>query len=397
MCALFTPQTSKHFTEYVDPQSRMVSYVLTTPAAPVQQNFYFVNACCEPSRRYLWFYCAYPPAPGHCVGVLDFETDEIHVFPETSTESIASCLVDDRTGNLYWGSSLGLFMRTPNPADAPVRIAKLPEAAAARLGRSMGTHLTFSPDRRELAVDIQTPNGTYGSFIGTVRLDDGVFTQWYRTEDGVPYNHAQFCPTDADTIMVAHEGSVNIAAGRRMSPALTPEGIYPRIQLIHRDGSREMRRPLNNYATHEWWAADGKSIYYCSKNHIAQDRLGDHEAESVCYIPIEGGNGTWHAHCTRDERFFTVDGSWPSMGLSWWRGCESTVRFYNRDTGRLCTILTRNPVANGWTPQDPCPYHIDPHPRFIWDDQWISFTSTVSGRVSITLSPTDQLKDATFA
>ena len=50
-----------------------------------------------------------------------------------------------------------------------------------------------------------------------------------------------------------------------------------------------MRRPLNNYATHEWWAADGRSIYYCSKNHIVRDRLGNHEPEVVCHIPIEGG------------------------------------------------------------------------------------------------------------
>ena len=394
---MFTPQTSRHFTRRIDPETGMSYYVLSTRVAPVQQNFYFVNAACEPSRRYLWFYCAFPPAPVRCAGVVDLMADEVRLFPDTSTESVESCMVDERSGNLYWGSSRGIFMRTPHPQDRAIRIAAMPAEAASKLGCSMGTHLTFSPDRRELGVDIQTPNGTYGSFIGTVDIASGSFTQWYRSEDGVPYNHAQFCPTDSDLIMVAHEGSINIALGRRTSPALTPEGIYPRLQLIRRDGSREMRRPLNNYATHEWWAADGRSIYYCSKNHIVRDRLGSHEAECVCHIPIEGGNGTWHAHCTRDEQYFVVDGSLPSMGLSWWRGCASTVRFWNDRTHRLCTLVSRNPVAENWTPQDPCPYHIDPHPRFVWDDEWICFTTTVAGRVDIALAPVDQLIAATEA
>ena len=392
---MFTPLTSRHFTTHVDPVTRMTFYVLSTRPAGVQQNFYFVNSPCEPSRRYLWFYCAFPPAPGRCAGVLDFASDEVRVFPDTFTQSVESCMVDEETGGLYWGNSRGIWYRTPHPQDRARLVAPMPQEASVHLGSSMATHLTFSPDRRELAVDIQTPNGTYGSFIGTVSLETGCFTQWYRTDNGVPYNHAQFCPSDRDLIMVAHEGSINISLGKRMSPSLTPDGIYPRLQLIRRDGSREMRKPLNNYATHEWWAADGKSIYYCSKNHIVRDRLGSHEPEAVCHIPIEGGNGTWHAHCTRDEQYFIVDGSRPSMGLSWWRGCESTVRFWNDRTKKLCELVHSNPVVENWTPDNPCPYHIDPHPRFVWDDQWVSFTTTVSGRVDIALAPVDQLLDAT--
>lgn len=392
---MYTPSTSRNFTKRQDPQTGMIYYVLSTRVAPVQENFYFVNSPCEPSRRYLWFYCAFPPAPMRCAGVLDFETDEVRYFPDTFTESIGSCMVDEVTGNLYWGNSRGIYMRTPHAQDKPVRIAAMPAEAAAHLGRTMGTHLTLSPDRKEFAVDIQTPNGTYGAYIGTVEIATGKFTQWYRTENGVPYNHAQFCPTDGDLIMTAHEGSINIALGKRMSPALTPEGIYPRLQLIRRDGTREMRKPLNNYATHEWWSADGKTIYYCSKHHIARDRLGKNEPESVCYIPIEDGNGTWHAHCTRDEQYFIVDGSLPSMGLSWWRGCVSTVRFWNDKTKKLCTLVSSNPIVENWTPQDPSPYHIDPHPRFVWDDQWVTFTATVAGRVDFAMAPVDQLIRAT--
>ena len=392
---MYTPMDSRHFTKRIDPETHMTYYVLSTRVAPVQQNFYFVNSVAEASRRYLWFYCAFPPAPVRCAGVVDFASDEVRIFPDTCTEAVESCLVDDLTGNLYWASSRGIFMRTPHPQDRALRIARMPEKAALHLGRNMATHLTFSPDRRELAVDIQTPNGVYGSYIGTVDAATGAFSEWYHSENGVPYNHAQFCPSDPDCIMVAHEGSINVAEGRRMSPALTPEGIYPRLQLIRRDGSREMRAPLNNYATHEWWAADGRAVYYCSKGHIVRDRLGSHAPESVCHIPIEGGNGTWHAHCSRDEGYFIVDGSLPSMGLSWWRGCVSVVRFWNDRTKKLCGLVSRNPIVENWTPEDPCPYHIDPHPRFIWDDDWVSFTATTAGRVDLALAPVQQLIEAT--
>lgn len=53
------------------------------------------------------------------------------------------------------------------------------------------------------------------------------------------------------------------------------------------------------------------------------------------------------------------------------------------ETGKLFKFLTKNPVVEWRTPEDPCPYHIDPHPRFDRNDTLISFTTTVMGRVDI--------------
>jgi len=388
---MYTPETSRHFTKRIDPKSGMTYYILSTRVAPIQQSFYFVNSGADAAGRYLWFYCSFPPTPGHCAGVVDFMTDEVHFFPDTYG---SGWMVDPLTGELYWGNVSGIYRRTPHPEDPAIQIAKMPAECARFLGGSMGgTHLTFSPDRKELFIDIQSRNGSY---IGTVDVATGEYRQWYKTPaEGIPYNHGQYSPIDPDLAMCAHEGHHDFTTGRFTAPALTEDGIYPRLELIHRDGTVEMRRPLNNYATHEWWAPNGKSIYYCSKEHIAQDRLGDNEPESVCYIPIEGGNGTWHAHCSQDENYFIVDGSLPSMGLTWWRGCVSVVRFYNRKTDKLCDLLTYNPIVCGWTPENPCPYHIDPHPRFVWDDKWVTFTATVDGRVDLAIAPVAQLIDAT--
>jgi len=385
---MFSPMNSKHFTKRINPNG-VEYYVLSTHVAPIQQGFYFVNPSVSKDGRYLWFYCAFPPASGHSVGVVDFLSDEVTYFPETLG---SGWLVDEETGNLYWGTTDGIFMRSPNPGDKAKKIADMPDEARKASARSCGTHLTFTADGKEIVVDIQTMKG---SIIGSFDVLTGAFTKWYQTEEGIPYNHAQASPVDPDTCMVAHEGHWDAQAGRHVSPSFDPDGVYPRLQIIHRDGTKERPTPLNNYATHEWWAPDGKSIYYCSQQNIAQNVLDGSAPTSVCLIPVENGNGTWHAHCTKDQKYFTVDGSHPYGDLTWWRGCPSLVRFWNNETKKIIDVVSYNPVVEGWTPYRPSIYHIDPHPRFVKNDEWIVFTTTVNGRVDVGVAPVQQLIEMT--
>ena len=164
---MYTPFTSKHFTTHIDPESKMKYAVLSTRVAPIQQGFYFVNSGYSDDGRYLWFYCAFPPSAGHSLGVIDFLTDEIHHYPETAG---SGWMVDPKTGNLYWGCGQGIFMRTPHPTDKPVQIAKLPEFCRKAGVRGAGTHLTFTPDRKEIVADLQTP---FGSSIGSFDIVTG--------------------------------------------------------------------------------------------------------------------------------------------------------------------------------------------------------------------------------
>ena len=385
---MYTPFTSRHFTTHVDAESGMKYAVLSTHLAPIQQGFYFVNSGWSDDGRYLWFYCAYPPAAGHTLGVIDFLMDEVHHYPEVAG---SGWMVDPLTGSVYWGCSEGIFMRTPHPDDKPQRIARLPEFARKAGTRSAGTHISFTPDRREILADLQT---AIGSSIGTFDVVTGEYHEWYRTEPGIPYNHAQLNPVDGDVCMVAHEVSYDPKVGDYVLPALI-DGVYPRLQIIRRDGTRTMMKPYHNGATHEWWAADGKSFFFCSSHSIVRDWLDSGEQELICHIPIEGGNGTWHGYATKDQKYFIIDGSNPCMGLDWWRGCESFVRFYNAETGKIVYLVTRNPVVNGWTPDCPSIYHIDPHPRFVLNDTMVTFTTTTQGRVDLAIAPVDQLIEAT--
>ena len=392
---MYTPFTSRHFTQYTDPVSHQRVAILSTRIAPVQQGMYFVNSGASDDHRYLWFMCAFPPAAPHSMAVIDFLTDEIHHFPDTT--GVSGCLVDGKTGNLYFGCGQGIYVRNTNPKDPPVRIACPPEAVR-KLGGGCGcSHLTFTPDRKELIVDFST---SQGCFLGSVNVATGEFTQWYRTEKGTNYNHAQCCPIDGNTMMCAHElwnSKLN-----RNDPVFV-DGIYPRLQIIRRDGTRTMLKPYGNGATHEWWAPDGKSVYYINNNVqesgvgvVARDKLDGSAPEVICSCSTPGAfNNLWHAQCSQDENYFVMDAAYPCMGKDIWRGAESMVYFHNHLTGKTIKFITKNPVVEGWTPEFSCPYHIDPHPRFVMDDKYITFTATVMGRVDLAIAEVAPLIEAT--
>ena len=404
---MFTPQTSKHFTKHMN-ENGIEFYVLSTHIAPVQQGFYFINTgYSEDTGRYLYFYCAYPPSTGHTLGVVDFLTDEVYALPDTGSSG-ASWYIEPKNGNVWFGAPNGIYRRSPEKEARPELIFPWPQYIKDCRITGYGTHITFSPDGKELLTDVQTWEG---SFIGTFHLETGEYTEWYRTPYGIPYNHAQYSPVDPDVCMCAHEGFSNPLTGEHHEPYLTEEGIYPRLEIIHRDGTRDMRPPFGNYASHEFWAPDGKSIYYVNNNAcydktpgdggtfrhhlIVRDILEENRTEVVCDIPVENGVGCWHSHCTKDQKYFVVDGSYPSYDRIWWRGCPSLVRFWNNETKKLLEICTLNPPVEGWTPDNPSPYHIDPHPRFVLNDTLVCFTTTVCGRVDLALAPVQQLIDAT--
>ena len=390
---MYTPFTSRHFTRYTDPQSGITMAILSTHVARVQKGVYFVNPCTSKDGRYLWFSCAFHPGGG-CLAVIDFLTDEIHSFLDTSGSS--GHLVEPETGNIYFSCAQGIFCRSPHPDDKPVLVARLPEICREH-GCSGGTsHLTFTPDRKELVVDYQTSNGNY---LGSIDVVTGEFTQWYHTEPGRWYNHAQCCPTDGNLMMCAHEMWNGLTL---RNEAVYEDGIYPRIQFITREGKRWIIRLAGNEGGHEFWAPDGKSVYYVNNDFekkgygvVARGPIDGSEPEIICKITIPGScNHVWHTQCTQNEKYFLVDGSVPSMGLPVWRGCSSAVHFFNKETQKLIRIVT-NPVVEGWTPENSCPYHIDPHPRFEMNDTWGTFTTTVLGRVDVAVVDVAQLIEAT--
>ena len=393
---MYTPFTSKHFTKYTDPVSGQTIAVLTTKFAPIQQVNYFTNPGGTKDGRYYWFSCSYPSGGGRLWAVIDFETDEMHLFPETHTS--AGPMIDQETGYLYFNSKDAIFYRTPNPWDRPVKILDLPEEIKAVDGFYSNCHLSFNADRKDMVIEcITSKNERLGGFQN---LETGEYTQLYYSCDGVYYDHTHGSPTDPDLISVANDlWDENIMAYKDVFE----DGIFPRLNIITRDGKRTVLKPYGNCATHEWWAADGKGMYYIN-NYLK----GTDEA-ILGYTPIDGGepevifsactpgatNSLWHGHCSQNQKYFVADAAYPCMGEPIWRGTESMLYFHNHITGKTIKFLTKNPVVEGWSPKNPCWYHIDPHPSFTMDDRYIAFTTTVLGHVDLAFADVASLIEAT--
>ena len=349
--------------------------MLTRKAAPLQQGFYFVNDSMSADGRYLWFYCAFPPSgTAHCgrtLGVIDFQSGEVRHYPETQFGE-ASPFVDGQTGTVYWQNGRSVWKRGPEP-DAPVELVNsVPdELIGGRNVTRAATHLTLSADGKEFFLDIGV--GLQYLF-GSLPLDGGDFQLWHRFDR--LYNHAQFSPTDPDEVLFAQEHHNDPITGLRIP-------ITDRLWTIRRGEEPRPIMPEPTRVSHEWWDADGKHVWCVWGNDTWRVRLSDGEVEKIAFQ-----NHCWHSHSSRDGRLIVGDSH---NADKWFRGCPSMVHFMNRDTGKT-VVLAENPEHNNYAGQN---YHIDPHPRFCCNDQYVVFTTTARDEVDVAIVPTSELLDKT--
>lgn len=372
------PEQSRLFTPYTCPDSGVTSYILTERVAPLQEAFYFVNDGSSADGRYLWFYCAWPPSGdahnGRTLGVVDFQTDSVHAFPETQF-SEATPYIAPETGEAFWGFKEYYWRRMPGP-EAEVRpLAVLPDQQIGmRSVLRSGTHLTRSADKQEFFLDIglelQWP-------FGTISIDGGEYRHWHTFHR--LFNHAQFSPTDPDEVLFAQEFHSDPVTGIRIP-------ITDRIWLMRRGESPRPLFPTPTVATHEWWGRDGQHVWYIAGHdgHPAVWRAHKDTAEAEV---MWDGIG-WHAHDSADGKALVAD---HVDEHPWKRGGASSVHFKNRDTGKVFRFL-RNPGLEGYA-AGKC--HIDPHPRFLDGGRYISHTTTVLGRIDLALTPVDDLLERT--
>lgn len=156
---MISPVESPLTSAWTDPVSGVESRLLTRHAAPLQQSFYYVNQSFSDDGRFLWIYCAFPPAgngnQGRSLAVVDFKLQEIRHYPETGFLD-ASPLVDAATAEVYWCSGVHIWKRGPLAGDEPVLVNRLPQSIARnRRPWRVATHLTFSADRRALNIDAE--------------------------------------------------------------------------------------------------------------------------------------------------------------------------------------------------------------------------------------------------
>ena len=357
------------FSPFTHPESGITSYILTRKVAPVQKGFYFVNDSMSGDGRYLWFSCGWPPSRRKSLAVVDFQTGEVRHFPETQFTG-ESPYVDPGTGDVFWCEGPSVWRRSPRADDRPQWVNSLPaELIGARTVTSLATHLTRSADGRAFFIDAKI--GLQYVF-GSLPLDGGDFLFWHRFDRC--HNHAQFSPTDPDEVLFAEENHADPITGLKFP-------IIDRMWVIRRGAKPRpvMARPTR--VTHEWWDADGRHVWCVWGQDTVRVRVADGAVEKIPFP-----RHCWHSHSSHDGRLIVGDSN-----NRFFRGCASTVHFMNRETGRTI-VLAEHAECTDYAGRY---YHIDPHPRFVCNDQYVVFTTRVRGEVDVAILPTADLVRAT--
>jgi len=381
---------SKHFTAWRN-DNGIVSYVLTTQAAPFQQSMYYTNLTFTTDGKYLWFSAAFPPANTKCLGVVDFIKDEVRIYKDTVFEG-AVPLIDLESGDAYWVEARGgqrhigdyyrVFKRGAG-ADAAIqevgRIPHLVEGSAPP--RQVATHLTFNADKTGIGFD----SGNYANnktFAGVVSLATGQAGIWGELDRR--YNHGLMHPTDKDVMLIMQDYFTDNAGQFGEKGARV--GIENRMWLLFSDGEKKAVFPTPNSIYHEWWDVDGKYLWYI-------DKSGNCGGVGTCRVAVDTKrrqigkprlvwpNAVGHSHCDSSGRYLVGDHNYKS-----WKDTNTArVSFYNAAKAAEVNIVTSMPYPK----YDQ--YHTHPHPQFAKNDEFICYTTTVMGFDTLALCPVKQL------
>lgn len=190
--------------------------------------------------------------------------------------------------------------------------------------------------------------------FGTVPTAGGEMTPL--VDANLEMSHPQFCPTDADTILYAHEGP------------------WYRVQstwLIRRDGSGNhpiFLQSTNEAVGHTFWSNNGERIYMSC--------YGGRQPQGLWCVTVDGrqerhvltGPTTAHGAVNPEEDRFVADERYRDRSTLW----------IARKGEPQPEILCR--PGSGWGPG---PFH--PHPRFTPDGSGLIFDSDRTGSCEVYL------------
>jgi len=180
-------------------------------------------------------------------------------------------------------------------------------------------------------------------------------------------NHLQFSPTDPTLLLYCHEGMW---------------WLVDRIWTIRTDGTHNQlvhqRTMESEIAGHEWWGADGKTVFY--QLHFRATKLS-----YIASYNVETGERIWyyytadmssiHDNSSPDGKMFCGDGDNHSPWIFLFHPVLTA------DQGTLGTNLIKGGVlqAEKLVNMSKQNYRLEPNPSFTPDEKYIVFRSNMFG------------------
>ncbi len=187
-------------------------------------------------------------------------------------------------------------------------------------------------------------------------------------------NHVQFSPTDPDLLMYCHEG---------------PWQQVDRIWTIRTDGSARtkvhQRILQGEIAGHEYWAPDGRTIWYDLIMPQGMRWLAGHDVANGArrWYAIRPGQGSYHFASSPDGRSFSGDGANDGKYISLFHPRpDDNPRARNTLDGDtlIATGTLETERLVDLTSHD---YTLEPNQHFTPDGKWLVYRSNVAGSPAI--------------
>ena len=365
---------SKHpyFEAYTDPATGVTSYLLKERVGELQKNIYFTESGITYDDEYLWFQSLDWPAEYRTLSVvaLNPEKPMIRRFPGASTIGNLPAVVPG-THDVIFAVKESLYRMTVEGEITKV-LSLSAELLNNRVPARLMTHGSISCDGKSIVLDSRIADKIY---ISKGDLETGEVTLVHKFAR--QYNHAMFSPNDPNLILIDQDWEIDSQTGERFD-------VDARMWLMDLRGTRfEPVLPGNwfrhngSIICHDFWAKDG---WLCWPDLL--DRVYEHDLTTRRTYPV-WNRMACHAH-TIDRRFWVCDDSPYKWGK---RPCK--VVFFDRESGNEIDIFSALP-----RPRYPSSlgYHLDPHPAFSDDGQYITSMTTVrDGRVDLAVTPVKPL------
>ncbi len=363
-----------YFTKYVNEETGAVSYFLTEKLSEIHQHLYFTNTSLTYDSKYLWIRCINTPAQFVTMAVvsLDPENPFIRQFPGIGAVSGCPCIIEGTHDIIF---AEGATVYRADTCGNITEILSLPsEFLNNRRVDTLFTHASISCDGKYIVLDSRIADKVY-VFSGNLQTGEVKLINNF----GRMYDHAMFSPIDPELILIDQDWWRDYHTGEYFP-------LDNRMWLLDVHGRRF--EPLlqsswyghdGSYISHDFWSKDGK---ICWVDYAA----GAFECDLETRTPVH----VWkrpmcHCHTTADRKYWCADQNpydWPE------KPCK--VYFFDREENKEIEIFSALPRPK--VPRSNV-YHLDPHPAFTDDGEYIISTATLFGdNTSVAITPTAPLK-----